>query len=213
MMLALTPLSGRALEFARDKHWKQRYGNKPYSFHLMDVMEIAQDLAEIYLPEKVEILTASAALHDVLEETDTNFVQLVNIFGLEVAEIVYAVTDELGRNRAERKAKTYPKIKANRFAVLVKLADRISNVRHAMNQNESILAMYRAEHQQFVEELQLPGEYESGWSRLDKLMRIALCNHEISAIEKKIHAGEEPVADMLLGLNDWKAEKKMLEDE
>ncbi len=205
-------LSTKAIQFALQQHGLQKYGDKPYFFHLQDVLKITQDLSIIYLPEKLHILTAAAALHDVMEDTETNFVQLVDLFGVEVADIVYAVTDELGRNRAERKAKTYPKIKANRLAVLIKLAHRISNVRHALTNNESMLSMYRSEHQQFVEELMIPGEYELGWTQLDKLIRIAQCNQEIAAIEKRLQAGEEPVPDMLLGLNDWKREKKLLEE-
>ena len=53
-------------------------------------------------------------------------------FGHEVAELIYAVTSELGRNRAERNKKTYPKIQGNFYATALKLADRIANVEYGM---------------------------------------------------------------------------------
>lgn len=41
--------------------------------------------------------------------------------------------------------------------------------------------------------------------------RIDRCNREIAEIERRIHAGEEPLDGLMLGLHDWKREKEMLE--
>lgn len=49
-----------------------------------------------------------------------------------MAEIVFCVTNEQGRNRKERIKRTYPKIRNNRWAQFVKLCDRIANVEHSL---------------------------------------------------------------------------------
>ena len=71
-------------------------------------------------------------LHDTIEDTTRSFKDISERFGEQVAELVYCVTSELGRNRSERNKKTYPKIAANRQAVVLKLADRIANVEYGL---------------------------------------------------------------------------------
>ncbi len=41
--------------------------------------------------------------------------------------------------------------------------------------------------------------------------QIERCNKEIAEILHRIHVGEEPVDGLLLGLNDWRREKELLE--
>ena len=57
-----------------------------------------------------QTMTSAGYLHDTIEDTDTSYRDLFDRFGEEVAELVYAVTSELGRNRAERNRKTCAKI-------------------------------------------------------------------------------------------------------
>lgn len=51
----------------------------------------------------------------------------------------------MGRNRHERYAKTYPKIKANKDALIIKLADRIANIEFSKGSNTSFVEMYKKE--------------------------------------------------------------------
>lgn len=67
-----------------------------------------------------------------IEDTNRSYGDVKKRFGEEVAELVYAVTSELGRNRKERNEKTYPKIRNNARATMLKLADRIANVEYGM---------------------------------------------------------------------------------
>jgi (p)ppGpp synthase/HD superfamily hydrolase len=157
----------RARQFADVAHGGQRYGEHQYNYHLEKVYRTL-------LRFKVgsDELLIAAFLHDVLEDTPTNFSDVFRAFGPEVAELVYAVTDELGRNRGERHAKTYPKIRELPQAVTLKLADRIANVEHSIyTMDVGKLSMYRREHQEFHEALGAHGPARM-WEELEILFDV-----------------------------------------
>ena len=136
-------------DFASKHHKGQWYGSKPYMYHLKKVSDVALDCGYT----DVSILM-SCLLHDVIEDTEVTYKDVKENFGEEVAEIVYCVTDELGRNRKERKSKTYKKIYDNPKAIVVKLCDRISNMYESMgteNYNLRLIKMYLDEHESFVD--------------------------------------------------------------
>jgi guanosine-3',5'-bis(diphosphate) 3'-pyrophosphohydrolase len=143
--------------FAESCHLGQMYGEESYVTHLDDVYNIAKG----YTDDK-EIL-AACYLHDVLEDTNCSYKTLVKNFGKNVAEIVYAVTDELGRDRKERKEKTYPKIAKNDKAITLKACDRLANVMASYKgglwmwekYNVKKYNMYAGEHKVFCEQLNL----------------------------------------------------------
>jgi (p)ppGpp synthase/HD superfamily hydrolase len=87
----------------------------------------------------------ACALHDTLEDTSLSYNDIQKAFGKEVAEIVFCVTDELGRNREERKEKTYPKIQSNWKATVVKICDRIANIEQSRSYNQKLFDMYKKE--------------------------------------------------------------------
>ena len=141
-------------------HQGQTYdGIFPYTKHLKDVVRILEDFN---YSGKVII---GGWLHDSVEDGNISYNKIKKYFGKEVAEIVYAVTDELGRNREEKKAKTYPKILANPDALAVKLADRIANIQHGGK-----IDMYRKEYPAFKEALFTHGICTALWNRLDYLL-------------------------------------------
>ena len=94
----------KAILFAEHAHHGQQYGLYPYVYHLKQVAEIAE---EIGFDE--DIIIACYFLHDIIEDTPLSYNDVKKEFGEDVAELVYAVTNELGRNRAERHEKTFPK--------------------------------------------------------------------------------------------------------
>jgi len=102
----------KAREFALKCHNVQVYGGIfPYFKHLEDVYLVLVEFG--FTDERdLDILTASF-LHDTIEDTATSYNDLKKAFGENVAEIVYCMSDELGRNREEKKKKTYPKIRGN----------------------------------------------------------------------------------------------------
>lgn len=120
----MTPLVAEAEKFAVLAHAGQEYGDHPYIVHPAAVAGVLRRFGVVD-----ENLLAAAYLHDTMEDTGTKYQDLLDIFGKDVAELVYAVTNELGRDRQEKAAKTLPKTAAaGPRAVMLKLADRIANV-------------------------------------------------------------------------------------
>lgn len=143
-------------------HGNQTYDEIfPYEKHLSDVVR----LLESYNYTGKFII--AGWLHDAVEDGAISYNKIKRYFGLEIAEIVYAVTDEMGRNRKEKKAKTYPKIKANHDAIVIKLADRIANITHGGK-----IDMYQSEYQEFREGIYVEGVAEPLWNLLETLLEI-----------------------------------------
>jgi len=139
-----------AIKFAFKQHENQRYGdNLPYSFHLSMVMEVAR---EFEFGDN-DLIMCSCSLHDVIEDANLTYGDLKKEFGEEVADIVYAVTNELGKNRKERAEKTYPKIRESENAVIVKLCDRISNLRFSKANGSRMFKVYKDEYPEFQKAL------------------------------------------------------------
>lgn len=146
-------------------HKGHTYDIFPYEKHLEDVVDIVKKFG--YSGKYI----VGAYLHDTIEDANLSYNKIKKAFGLDVAEIVFAVTDELGRNRKEKKEKTYPKIKANPDALVVKLADRIANVEHGIRMgNEKKTKMYKEEFAEFRNELFVEGQCEKMWEYLAKLL-------------------------------------------
>lgn len=149
--------------YATVKHAGQSYsGGLPYTHHLAQVEAV---LRRFNITD-TDLLTASW-LHDVVEDTEVKVKDIEEMFGSEVARIVYAVTNEDGPNRKTRHALTYPKIRdAGEKAIQLKLADRIANVEAGGN----LVGMYRKEHEDFKRALYTPGQAEEMWAHINKLL-------------------------------------------
>jgi len=100
----------KAREFALKAHTTQTYGTiYPYYKHLEDVYNVLIKFG--FTEDKdLDILT-SAFLHDSIENADISYSDIKRAFDENIAEIVYGVTDELGRNRKERENLSKDKIK------------------------------------------------------------------------------------------------------
>ncbi len=118
-----------AATFAARKHRDQRRKDQersPYINHPLDVAYI------LYVEGGVRdaSVLAAALLHDTVEDTDTTQDELAQRFGEAVAAIVAEVTDDRSLPKAQRKQQQIehaPHI--SHKAKLVKLADKISNLR------------------------------------------------------------------------------------
>lgn len=153
-----------AIRFAKKHHGPQRYGDHPYHVHLGHVEQVLRFAG--YGDD--EELMIGAWLHDSLEDTPISYNDIKKPFGKIVAELVFAVTDELGRNRKERKSRTYPKIKGIKKATILKIADRIANMNFAReSENWSFLKLYKKEHDSFIEGIYVRGIAEDMWDHLD----------------------------------------------
>lgn len=167
----VTTNSLKAREFAIVAHGDQRYGADPYVSHLDDVAVVLADAGH----RNDEGLMVAAYLHDVLEDTDCGPEELLSQFGIAVYQLVWGVTDEPGKNRAERHAKTYPKIAQDPRRVTLKLADRIANVKHSLHRGGKLMDMYRKEHPEFRAALYRESDLynKALWEKLDTLFKAA----------------------------------------
>jgi guanosine-3',5'-bis(diphosphate) 3'-pyrophosphohydrolase len=162
-----------ARAFAYAAHAEQKYGELKYITHL----DHAHDVAVRFGMKASDIL-AAVYLHDTLEDTKITDQDLAYIFGPDIANLVWRVTDEPGKNRKERHEKTFPKVRAGGYpAVVVKLCDRIANVEtSARGPNKSKFAMYRKEYPEFRDALyvkQFGTNFNAGirmWDHLDTLL-------------------------------------------
>lgn len=145
-------------------HGNQDYdGIFPYKKHLDDVVDV---LKRFGFSGKYIV---AGYLHDIIEDTPLSYNKIKYHFGVEVAEIVFCVTDELGRNREEKKMKTLPKTASNPDAIIVKLADRIANIEHGGK-----IEMYAKEYKTFHEFLfpRTPQDGLEMWRYLEKLLKL-----------------------------------------
>ncbi|PID43374.1 MAG: hypothetical protein CSA52_02400 [Gammaproteobacteria bacterium] len=160
-----------ARNFAIKYHADQKYGVFPYSRHLDSVAKIVEPWGE----QAVQV----AYLHDVVEDTDATIAEIEDHFGKFVADCVQILTDEPGADRAERKKRTNHKLSLVQpdlfIALVVKAADRLSNLTACVNQNHTEkLAMYVAEHEQFRQSAYRAGLCESLWREMDELLQSCL---------------------------------------
>lgn len=161
----MNPIVEKAKLFAEVAHGDQRYGDFPYTKHLQDVVNVLEEF------EDDPYVLAAGWMHDTIEDTAIDFTAVFNEFGRVVARLVYAVSNEPGKNRKERHERTYPKmIAAGRNAIAIKLADRIANTENCMKFNHHLFKMYEREYPGFKKTLQIPGELKFLWARLDVLM-------------------------------------------
>jgi guanosine-3',5'-bis(diphosphate) 3'-pyrophosphohydrolase len=118
-----------ALEFAAEKHRHQRRKDAAASPYINHPIAVATALA-VEGGVTDEALLLGACLHDTVEDTETTFEELEEIFGTEVSNLVRSVTDDKSLDKAHRKqlqiehaAKSSDEVKQ------IKIADKLCNLR------------------------------------------------------------------------------------
>src|SRR6186713_2540359 len=126
---ASLPLIVRALEFAAHKHRDQRRKDAQASPYINHPIALADVLVNEAGVTDVQVLCA-ALLHDTIEDTETTPEELEREFGREIAEIVIELTDnKMLKKRTRKRMQIAHAASASREAKLVKLADKICNLR------------------------------------------------------------------------------------
>jgi (p)ppGpp synthase/HD superfamily hydrolase len=154
----------------KTNHFYDRY--LPYEFHLRMVNNVFEDFqhllddtkdyltGEPYRGPKQDQVTLKDACrkaswgHDLIEDTRVSYNDVKTELGQEAADIIYAVTNDKGKNRKERAGdKYYEGIKNTPGAVFVKLCDRIANVQYGKMTKSRMFEMYRKENDEFIRQL------------------------------------------------------------
>jgi len=118
-----------AAYFAAEKHAMQRRKGataEPYVNHLLEVAALVAHAT----PEPDLVAVIAALLHDSIEDAGVTGRELLEKFGPEVAGVVAEVTDDKSLKKEERKRlQVVNAPRKSRQAALVKLADKVSNLR------------------------------------------------------------------------------------
>lgn len=149
-------MNTKIMAFAIEAHASvnQEYDGKPYYIHLCMVHTQAMLFIE-HIPKKdrEDVLNA-VWLHDTIEDCRLTYNDIVKISNVEVAEMVYALSNEKGRTRKDRaNGKYYKGIRETEFATFIKLCDRLANVIYSRETNSRMFDVYKKENQDFLKHL------------------------------------------------------------
>jgi len=114
-------------------------GTLPYGFHLDMVVESVRKFGHLVCVREEDVLPLffGAYFHDSIEDARLTYNDVRRLAetvmtmeqALLATEIVYALTNDKGRNRAERAGeKYYQGIRETPYAPFVKLCDRLANI-------------------------------------------------------------------------------------
>lgn len=140
--MGLIGIVEKASDFALEvhRHQKRKYTEEPYWYHLREVAMYLEGVG--CKPEVV----AAGFLHDCVEDQDVTLQELIDRFGLRVAQLVDQVTDvskPTDGNRAVRKRLDREHIaKADPDGQSVKLADLLSNTKNILEYDKNFARIY-----------------------------------------------------------------------
>ncbi|MBW8484641.1 HD domain-containing protein [Actinomadura parmotrematis] len=156
----------RAAEAARRWHGTQlRPTGVPYMEHLLEALEVLVRGAGVTDPA----ILAAALLHDAVEDTPATLADVEAAFGPEVGELVDWVTKPPagGPGRQAKRAAKAAYLRrlrdAPRAAVLVKLADRVSNTQTLEDMPADFQRRYYAETVTYIQPLAADEPWFRDW--------------------------------------------------
>ncbi len=137
VMLQPIRLVSEAAELAARRHngmARKGRGNEPYINHLAEVANLLATATDGADAE----LVAAGWLHDTVEDTDTTREELVQKFSERVAALVVEVTDDMSLPKPQRRQRQIEDAPHKSSAAkMIKIADKISNIRARIVPNPS----------------------------------------------------------------------------
>lgn len=126
----------------------------PYSFHLaMVAMCATKYITLINEPYREDVICAAWG-HDLIEDCRVTYNDVKNQMGEYTANIIYAVTNPKGKNRAERgNVQFYQEMHKVNGAIFVKLCDRLANASYSVLNGSRMADVYRTENDSFLEKI------------------------------------------------------------
>jgi len=124
----------------------------------VDTSKYPKSILGLSLISQRDILVDAAYGHDLIEDTRCTYND-VREGGAshEVTEIIYALTDPKGKNRAERGCEEhYRALVQVPGAAFVKFCDRIANAKYSKFAESSMYDKYKKEHPEFVRKCYIP---------------------------------------------------------
>lgn len=134
-----------AKSFAIDKHKEQyRKNGNPYIIHPISVASLLKKYKKSH---NINRLMAAAYLHDTLEDTNTSYYELVDTFGYDIAGLVMELTtdENMKKEIGKNKYLAYKLNSMTKWALSIKLCDRLDNISDLEEMEESFSKRYLEE--------------------------------------------------------------------
>lgn len=145
---------GEAYSFGAHLDVNQYYEGFLYSYHTNGVRNIGRRYKHLIPAEDWEHVENGLLCHDLIEDARETLNDVRDTLDEKSGEIVYALTNEKGRNREGRgNKKYYDEMKMVEHAEFAKLCDRMFNIESGIRTGSSMLKKYRKEHEKFKESL------------------------------------------------------------
>lgn len=169
----------------------QSYGdNLPYGYHLDMVVNGVRDFGHLVCAAEEDVLPLffGAYYHDSIEDARLTYNDVMKVArsmlteeqALLATEIVYALTNDKGRTRAERAGEKYYKgIRETPYAPFVKLCDRLANITYSCSgvdsNNRRMKEVYKKEMPHFLQSINPHSDDIRFLVPQDTVLRLAEC--------------------------------------
>ncbi len=169
----------------------QTYGDLlPYGYHLDMVVNGIRDFGYLVCIKEEDVLPLffGGYYHDSIEDARLTYNDVMGIArnvmteeqALMATEIVYALTNDKGRNRAERAGEAYYKgIRETPYAPFVKLCDRLANITYSCSEmngsNKRMKEVYKKEVPHFLSSIHPHSDDPRLAVPHDVVLRLAEC--------------------------------------
>lgn len=141
---------GEAYSFGTHLDVNQYYEGFLYSYHTNGVRNIGRRYKHLIPAEDWEHVENGLLCHDLVEDARETPNDVKDTLDEKSMNIVYALTNEKGLNRAGRaNDKYYNEMKMVQHAEFAKLCDRLFNIESGIRTGSSMLKKYRKEHEKF----------------------------------------------------------------
>ncbi len=167
-------------------HVNQSYDKvHPYGIHLDMVADSLFRYGHEVCAQECDVLPLffGAFFHDSIEDARQTYNSVMAIArqfmdddqAYLATEIVYALTNEKGRTRAERASeKYYQGIRDTAYAPFVKLADRLANISYSYSHNNRpnarMKSVYKSELPHFLASIKVEGSTDSRFSLPEEML-------------------------------------------
>jgi (p)ppGpp synthase/HD superfamily hydrolase len=152
---------------------RQRYDGKyPYYYHLKMVSNFAILFSHLLTTEQRVNAIIIALLHDFIEDCRLTYNDVKEIWGVEIADGVYACTELRGKNHKERHGPEYIKgLQESYLGTYVKLCDITANMTMGQRTGSKMFPMYQKEYSHTKKQL-----YKEEFKEIFEYMETNLVN-------------------------------------
>lgn len=172
--------------FIKNQHQRvnQLYDGLPYFVHLKEVVRFAKKYIRLIPEEFRDIVILASWGHDLIEDTGLSYNDVKKELGQEVADIIFILSNEKGKDRKERaNDKYYEGIQNNELANYIKICDRLANMFHSKVYGNKQYRMYIKELPHFKSKI-YNGMYDEMWDELENIDNLKIDNIFYPNIDK-----------------------------